>query len=189
MVPLLLIFMGAVFVTSGLGKLWTDEPASRFLQDIGVPKLLARPVDRGISLVEVALGILLLSGRIIRWSVSLAVVLAAAFLAAHLVARWRGSSASCGCFGAMDTDLMAVLSLSRSVVLLGIAIGLASSLYSGVAVGGVPVGSVQAVVGGALSCVTYLLAFRLLNEVMVFGQRNEERHRRMVVMAAQLKDP
>jgi len=189
MVSLLLVFTGVVFVTSGLGKLWTDEPAKKFLRDLGVPSPLVRPMDRGISLVEVALGFLLLSGRMARWSASFAVALAAVFLAAHVVARWRGSSASCGCFGAMDADLFPVLSLVRSAVLLAVATGLASSLYSGVATGGVPVANVQAVLGGVLSCATYLLAFRLINETMAFGRSNKERHQRLVAMAAQLKDP
>jgi uncharacterized membrane protein YphA (DoxX/SURF4 family) len=195
MVSLLLAFMGAIFVTSGLGKLLTDETANRFLEGLGVPAMIVRPVDRGVSLVEVALGILLFSGRIARWSVGLAIVLTGVFLAAHVVARWRGSSASCGCFGAMDTDLIPALSLLRSALLLSVAIGLAWGLYAGTGTAGVPVSHVQTVLSGVMTCATYLLGFRLLNETLVFTRRNMASHRRLqalaaqVEMAAQLNDP
>jgi DoxX len=189
MVPLLLVFTGVTFIASGLGKLRTDDRANRFLLDVGVPRLLVRSVERGISLVEVALGCLLLSGRIARWSAGAAAVLAAVFLAAHIIARLRGSSASCGCFGAIDTDLAPALSLVRSAALFGVAAALASSLYVGADSGEVPVGNVQAMLGGVLSCLTYLLAFRLLNEAVALTRHDRERYRRLTAMAAQLNDP
>ena len=188
MVSMLLVFIGATFIVSGLGKLRADEPANRFLHDIGVPRRLVRSVDRGVSLVEIVLGAVLLSGRSAWWSGIAAVVLAAVFLAAHFVARLRGSSVPCGCFGAMDSDLGPVLSMLRSAVLFGVTVALVSILYFGTGTVAVPVGHIQALLGGVLSCATYLLAFRLLNEAAAMVRRDQEAHRRLLAWAAQFDE-
>lgn len=186
MVSMLLVFIGAIFIVSGLGKLRAEEPANRFLHGLGVPWRLVRSVDRAVSLVEIALGVVLLSGLSARWSGSAAVVLAAVFLAALFVARLRGSSVPCGCFGAMDSNLGPVLSILRSAVLFGATVALVSMLYFGADTGAVPAGHIQALLGGVLSCATYLLAFRLLSEAVAMVRHDRETHQRLLAWAAQL---
>lgn len=183
MTAFLIVFAGVTFLASGLGKLRAGNSSNSFLVDVGVPREIVRSVDRVVSVIEVAVGALLLSGRAAQWTATVAGVLAAAFLAAHLVARLRGSSAPCRCFGAIDVDLTPALSLARSAALFAIVTALAADLYVGAGYTGLPVGNVPALVGGSMCCLTYLLVFRLLNEAAVLTRRDRDIHRRLVAAA------
>jgi hypothetical protein len=174
MLAFALVFAGVIFLGSGLGKLTARDAVGAFLRDLGVPLGARAPMALILGVAETGLGVCYLLGVVSRWLTLTGAVLAAGFVGAHLLAQLRGGSASCRCFGALDTDLNPVISAVRSVVLLVVMLSLALTTGLGHASTGIPVASVIPLLGGIMSALTYVLIFQLVNEAVSFRRRHRD---------------
>jgi hypothetical protein len=123
--------VGAVFCVAAVAK-FISGPASleSFLASASVPRGLRVPVARLLPYAEFIVGALVIAvpGA---WTLASASVLATAFLAALVWARWRGVRTSCHCFGAIDTVaghtpvplIRAAILAASSAAALGAAVG------------------------------------------------------------------
>ena len=112
------IFAAAVFLASGLGKLTARGAVSSFIEQLGIPRSWLPAINTIIPVAEITLGLLLVSGIAIRQVAMVSAVVAAGFLAAHLLSLVRGNTASCRCFGTLDTALRPAVSAIRAGVFL-----------------------------------------------------------------------
>ncbi len=109
LLELMVLGAGAVWLWAGLAKLRT--PFSRSDVDDLVPGLgrLHRPLRWGVPLLEVAVGVALLTGTSVRLAGVVGVALASTFAVLHVGAMLRAGladaplAAGCGCFGGSRT--------------------------------------------------------------------------------------
>jgi hypothetical protein len=175
------IFAAAVFLASGLGKLTARGAVSSFVEQLGIPKSWLPAVNTIIPVGEITLGLLLASGIAIRQVAIVSAVVAASFLAAHLLSMVRGNTASCRCFGTLDTALRPVVSAIRAGVFLAATIALAV-LAAGSAAEVTP----ATVAGGLMAAVSYILAFHLINETATLVSRDRQMHEGLIAAAKRL---
>ncbi len=175
------IFTAAVFLASGLGKFTARGAVGSFIEQLGIPRNWLPAINTVIPVVEIALGLLLASGIAIRQAALVSAVVAAGFLAAHLLSLARGNTASCRCFGALDTALRPAVSAIRAGVFLAVTIALA------VLAAGSPAEVTPATVaGGVMAAVSYILAFHLINETASLVSRDRQIHEGLVAAAKRL---
>lgn len=97
---LLLLLLGGIFLLSGGLKAY--DPG-RFLYDVQAFHLLPYGLSFATALwlpwVEIFCGLAIWTGRGRRGALFLAVAMTIVFIAALLLARWRGVNLQCGCFG------------------------------------------------------------------------------------------
>ena len=100
----LAIVLGAVWTWSGASKLYSP-PATTGIRRLGVPDRLAGTIIRGLPLVEIAIGAMLLARLHVRETAAASASLLALFGALKTAAFLRSSLAGqalegdCGCFG------------------------------------------------------------------------------------------
>lgn len=125
---LLRLFLGGIFLASGWSKLGMTMQtlASIYSYQIVLPDAVALAVAMALPWVEIALGVLLVSGFFPRTALVVAALLLVVFTALTAQAWWRGLETDCGCmdWGAIHPAL-AVLSTTggatlRNLVLLGV---------------------------------------------------------------------
>lgn len=174
MLAFALVFAGFVFLGSGLGKLTASGAVGAFLRDLGVPPGARAPMALILGLTETGLGVCYLLGVASRWLALTGAVLAVGFVGAHQLAQLRGGSASCRCFGKLDTDLDPVISIVRSAVLLVVMLSLALTVWLRPVGAAIPAASVIPLLGGLMSSVTYVLIFQLVNEAVSFRRRHRD---------------
>lgn len=94
------VVLGAVFVVAGGLKLPDPAAAERAVRAYQLaPEWLVAPVAFGLPALEIAVGLLLLAGVLIRPAAVASTILLVVFLAAVGSAWARGLSIDCGCFG------------------------------------------------------------------------------------------
>lgn len=94
------IVLGAVFVVAGVLKLPDPGAAERAIRAYRLlPELLVAPVAFGLPILELAFGLLLVVGVLVRPAAAAAAVLLVVFLAGVISAWARGLQIDCGCFG------------------------------------------------------------------------------------------
>ena len=95
------MLLGGVLVYAAYAKLRLPWPS--FAGSISAYKLLPdnalEPVARTLPWVELALGILLISGVLARWSALIAALLLGTFFGAMVRSYAMGMQIDCGCFG------------------------------------------------------------------------------------------
>lgn len=119
------VVLGTVFLVAAVGKL---RKPSRFVAALRgyelVPSMLSGPVAAGLMVIELLVGISLLSG----WSLDVGVVVAGGLLLSFFVAveinLRRGRLVPCGCFGSAS-ERISPRTLARLGLLMLAAIGLA----------------------------------------------------------------
>lgn len=118
------IFLGAVFVYASWGKI--RDPAA-FAQIVGnyqiLPPQWVNPTALLLPWVELACGLCLISGRLVRGSALMVTLLIGIFIAAMTYSVTRGIDTQCGCFST-DAGIPGHLywDLLRDLILLGIAV-------------------------------------------------------------------
>lgn len=121
------LFLGGMFVYAGYAKL--KEP---FLFEIAVDSYQILPswgvivVARTLPWLEIALGLVLLSGWKLRYFSAFATALIGFFLALMAISFSRGVEATCGCFG--FGERVSAWTLERDSMILLVALYL--TLYS-----------------------------------------------------------
>ncbi|MGY1748903.1 MauE/DoxX family redox-associated membrane protein [Modestobacter sp. SYSU DS0511] len=94
------LLLGVVLVVAGVLKLPDPAAAERAVRGYRVlPEALVSPVVFGLPVLEIAAGLALLAGVLVRTAAIAAAVLMAVFIAAIAAAWARGLQIDCGCFG------------------------------------------------------------------------------------------
>lgn len=124
------LFLAVLFIYAGYAKL--REP---FLFEIAVDSYQLLPpwgviaVARTLPWLEMALGVLLLSGWKLPYFAAFTALLLGFFLALMAISYARGVEATCGCFGFGEP--VSPYTLGRDTVLFGVAVFLAVSSWRG----------------------------------------------------------
>lgn len=125
------IGLGAVFLYAGFVKLYPRQNQLAFAMDLSTYQLLPEwaviAVAEVLPWLEVALGLLLLSGWKLRYSATLTGLLLTAFVSIMLTTYARGIEANCGCFG--SGEAISSLTLTRDSFFLLMAVYLAVSAW------------------------------------------------------------
>jgi uncharacterized membrane protein YphA (DoxX/SURF4 family) len=94
------LLLGVVLVVAGVLKVPDPAAAMRAVRAYQLlPEALVGPVAFGLPVVEIAVGLALLAGVVVRTAAVAAAVLLVVFLAAVGSAWARGLQIDCGCFG------------------------------------------------------------------------------------------
>lgn len=121
---LLRVALGAIFVYAAYTKL--RQPWLVFAMSIDSYRLLPAwavfDVARTLPWVELAIGVLLLAGRHMRYVAPAATVLLVVFYSAMYHAYLTGSAIDCGCFGVGEA--VSAATLARDGLMLGCSIAL-----------------------------------------------------------------
>ncbi|MGY1771580.1 MauE/DoxX family redox-associated membrane protein [Blastococcus sp. SYSU D00813] len=124
------LLVGGVWVVTGALKLPDPAAAERAVRAYQLaPEALVPVLAFGLPVLEIAVGLLLLTGAFVRPAAVASALLLAGFTAAVASAWARGLTIDCGCFGGggeVDADRTAYLSeIVRDVALLGASVLLA----------------------------------------------------------------
>jgi thiol-disulfide isomerase/thioredoxin len=111
------IVLSALFLLAGIAKL-ADLPGSRkSLEDFGLASWLAKPFGFLLPLVELTVGILLLTSRGAWWGACVAVGLLLIFIAAISFNLVLGRAPDCHCFGQLHSKPVGWSTLLRDALL------------------------------------------------------------------------
>lgn len=115
------ISVGLVFCLAGWAKLRMGQALlSRTIESYEVVGYrLSKPIARVLPSVEIAVGILLLTGIAHEYALSLSLWLLLAFSFALLLPLWRQLDIQCGCFGATRQSQVQSSLIYRNLVLAG----------------------------------------------------------------------
>lgn len=129
MIPALRILLGVVFVYAAYVKL--KDPWELFAMAVDAYNLLPQwvviVVARTLPWAELAIGLLLMAGRLPKIAAAAASVLLGGFFALMVRAYFLGMEIECGCFG--PGDPISGLTLLRDGTLLAAAVGLAVAAF------------------------------------------------------------
>jgi hypothetical protein len=157
--------VGTVFVLAGVLKAISSESLGTYLSAIGLGRTASTIVQRSLPLIEVALGVLLLSGVFVLVVGVISLGLAVVFVVVQLAARARGVAVQCGCFGPLDTGIATMWSLSGAVAVVAatavISVGAAARAASDSASAGLDVSSRAS---GLVAAVAAVLGVALLGQ-------------------------
>lgn len=115
------LILAAVFVVSGVAKLFDLSGAQAAMRSFGVPESLTRSAGILLPIAEILIAILLLPVATARWGALLALVLLAVFVASIAYNLSRGRKFECHCFGQLTRSEIGPETLIRNVVLAVIA--------------------------------------------------------------------
>jgi len=111
------LILAAVFVVSGISKLFDLSGSQAAMRSFGVPESLTRAGGILLPIVEILIAVLLIPVATARWGASLAVILLAMFIAGIAINLSRGRKFDCHCFGQLTTSEIGPATLIRNVVL------------------------------------------------------------------------
>ncbi|MBA2520500.1 MAG: redoxin domain-containing protein [Chloroflexia bacterium] len=125
------LVLAAVFLVSGLAKLFDLAGSQKAMRDFGLPEPVARIAGLGLPVAELLVAVLLLPTVTAPWAGWGAVVLLAAFIAGISYNLARGNTPDCHCFGQLQSEPIGPATLIRNGVLVAIAlfIGIAGAAY------------------------------------------------------------
>lgn len=94
------LVLGGLFAAAALSKIGDPQVTVRAVRAYQLlPEALVHPLAYALPYVELAVGLLLVVGLMVRLTGVLVVVMLAAFMAAVTAAAVRGLRIDCGCFG------------------------------------------------------------------------------------------
>ena len=115
------VLLAAVFAIAGLAKLADLKGSRQALRDFGVPAPLAPVLGTLLPLTELAVALALLPPRTAWWGAVGALVLLLVFVAGICYNLARGRRPSCHCFGQLHSAPVGWFTLTRNLVLAGVA--------------------------------------------------------------------
>jgi uncharacterized membrane protein YphA (DoxX/SURF4 family) len=135
------VLLGGVLVVAGVLELPDPAAAMRAVRAYRLlPETLVGPVASGLPVLEIAVGLALLAGVLVRTAAVAAAVLLVVFIAAVGSAWARGLQIDCGCFGGGGQVAAGRTAypgeVARDVGLLIVALALARRPASRLALGG-----------------------------------------------------
>ncbi|HWE48445.1 MAG TPA: MauE/DoxX family redox-associated membrane protein [Bryobacteraceae bacterium] len=100
------LIIAGIFIYAGYAKL--REPWLQFVVSLNSFKILPEntlePIARTLPWIEVALGVVLVTGILARWSSLIASLMLATFVGAGFRAWAMGLQVDCGCFGSGSSE-------------------------------------------------------------------------------------
>jgi uncharacterized membrane protein YphA (DoxX/SURF4 family) len=116
------IALGAILLVSGVGKLIDASAAVRFLEYLLSVMNRTLPIAPqtlmlGLSMMEIALGILFLAGRLLKPAMFVTSILLGAFTVILVGATGDNSVPTCGCSGVFDFGMPLEMALGRNIAL------------------------------------------------------------------------
>jgi uncharacterized membrane protein YphA (DoxX/SURF4 family) len=124
------VALAAIFIYAGYAKL--REPWVQFAVSLSTFKLLPdnalEPLAKYLPWAELALGIALLSGILLRWSALIASLLLTLFFAVLIRSYAMGLQVDCGCFGSGESAL-GPLRLAEEAAMLALALAVTIAAF------------------------------------------------------------
>jgi uncharacterized membrane protein YphA (DoxX/SURF4 family) len=124
------LILAGIFIYAGYAKL--REPWLQFAASLSTFKLLPdsalEPLAKFLPWAELALGIAILSGILLRWSALIASLLLTLFFAVLIRSYAMGLQVDCGCFGAGETAL-GPLRLAEEAAMLALALAVTIAAF------------------------------------------------------------
>ena len=93
------LILAAVFLVSGISKLFDLSGSQKAMRSFGVPENMTRVGGILLPIVEIVIAVLLIPVVTARWGALLALVLLAVFIAGISFNLSRGRKFDCHCFG------------------------------------------------------------------------------------------
>jgi len=124
------LILAAVFVVSGISKLFDLSGSQAAMRSFGVPERLTRAGGIALPIVELAIAVLLIPAATASWGALLALLLLIVFVVGISYSLSRGRKFDCHCFGQLTTSEIGPPTLIRNAVLAVLAAFVA---YSGFA--------------------------------------------------------
>lgn len=98
------VFLAAVFVVAGIGKLLDLKGSRSAMLGFGLPESLASPASVALPIVELIAAALLLPVRTAWWGALLSFLLLAAFVVGIAYNMKKGRAPDCHCFGQIHSE-------------------------------------------------------------------------------------
>jgi uncharacterized membrane protein YphA (DoxX/SURF4 family) len=111
------VFVGAVFIISGVTKVAAPQQWRAQSGDLGVPRV----VTALVPFAELAVGAMLVAQLARRWAAVVAGVMLVAFTALLIVRLSQGRRPPCACFGALTSKPISWANVVRNAVFLVVA--------------------------------------------------------------------
>jgi uncharacterized membrane protein YphA (DoxX/SURF4 family) len=165
--------LATIYVTAAAAKVGRTERLQTFLVSIGLPASISTTTASLTALLELAVGAALIVGVGTLPMATMAVLVSMVFVAVQVVARWRGVSVDCGCFGRLDPDEGTGIELVRglAVVLIAAALTVETAGYGGGYLWASFANSLPAFSGGIAAAIALIVSTSLLAQVQAFETR------------------
>ncbi len=111
------LILAAVFLVSGISKLFDLAGSQAAMRSFGVPESMTRAGGYLLPIVELAIAVLLIPETTALWGATLALILLAVFIVGIAYNLSRGRKFDCHCFGQLTTSEIGPSTLIRNVVL------------------------------------------------------------------------
>jgi uncharacterized membrane protein YphA (DoxX/SURF4 family) len=160
--------IAAVLVVAALSKIVSRTTPRALFEALALPPAVT-VLAALTAPVEIVCGLFLLAGPV-AWAAVASTVITVAFVVI-LTAAWRaGVAQGCRCFGALDTERLSPVSVTRAVVL-----AVASGVLLVAAAAGPEPGFTMTGLGLGLTAATcYIAAFAVLGQVWEFERRRSQ---------------
>src|SRR5918997_5994390 len=124
------LILAAVFVVSGVSKLFDLSGSQSAMRSFGVPERFTRAGGIALPIVEIFIAVLLIPATTAPWGALLALILLVVFVAGISYSLSRGRKFDCHCFGQLTTSEIGPSTLIRNDVLAGLAAFVAISGFA-----------------------------------------------------------
>jgi peroxiredoxin/uncharacterized membrane protein YphA (DoxX/SURF4 family) len=111
------LILAAVFVVSGISKLFDLSGSQAAMRSFGVPERLTRAGGIVLPIAELVIAVLLIPAATAAWGALLALILLVVFVAGISYSLSRGRKFDCHCFGQLTTSEIGLPTLIRNGVL------------------------------------------------------------------------
>jgi peroxiredoxin len=111
------LILAAVFVVSGVSKLFDLSGSQGAMRSFGIPERFTRVGGIALPIADILIAVLLIPATTARWGALLALILLAVFVAGISYSLSRGRKFDCHCFGQLTTSEIGPSTLIRNAVL------------------------------------------------------------------------
>ncbi len=111
------LILAAVFVVSGVSKLFDLSGSQSAMRSFGVPERFTRAGGIALPIVEILIAVLLIPAATAPWGALLALILLVVFVAGISYSLSRGRKFDCHCFGQLTTSEIGPPTLIRNAAL------------------------------------------------------------------------
>ena len=111
------LILAAVFVVSGVSKLFDLSGSQGAMRSFGVPERFTRVGGIALPIAEIIIAVLLIPATTAAWGALLALILLAVFVAGISYSLSRGRKFDCHCFGQLTTSEIGQATLVRNAAL------------------------------------------------------------------------
>ncbi len=110
------IFLAAIFMLAGIGKLLDLEGSEKAVKDFGVPDAAAKSFAVGLPIAEIIIALLLLPNSTAWYGAIGGFLLLLIFIGGMLWQMAKGNAPDCHCFGQIHSEPVSAKSLIRNAI-------------------------------------------------------------------------